>query len=159
MTGAQGTILFVPANDLLYDVSLPIGSLVKVLLPLLVRSCRDGRYDPSPPTPAPDARITVPLVGRESPRPTALAPAAVHQPTRHRGLERSALMPLTGCDMDRDDETVAIADQMDLRAEPAPGAPQRMVRRLLHLRRLRAAQPLWTAGVFFSPPPPHGWPE
>ena len=130
----------------------------ELLVPWLVGSRGDGRFDPPPPTPPPDARIAVPLVGGESPRPTTLAAAAVKQPTGHRGLERFALMRLSGGDMDGDDETVAVADQMDLRAEPAPGTPQRMVRRLLHLRRLRPAQSPGTAGVFFSPRPPLGWP-
>jgi hypothetical protein len=123
MTGAQDTILFVPAHDPLDDVPLPIGGLVKVLVPWLVGSGGDGRFDPPPPTPPPDPRIALPLVGSESPWPTTLAAPAVNQPTRHRGLERFALMPLSGGDMDRDDETVALADRMDLRAEPASGAP------------------------------------
>ena len=122
MTGAQGTILFVPAHDLLYDVPLPIGGFVKVLVPWLVGSGRDGRFDPPPPTPPPDARITVPLVGGESPWPTTLAAPAMNQSARHRGLERFALMPLSGGDIDRDDEAVALADKMDLRAKPASGA-------------------------------------
>ena len=128
MTGAQGTILFVPAHDLLYDVPLPIGGLVKVLVAWLVGSSGNGRFDLTPLTPPPDARIAVPLVGSEATWPTTLAAPAVNQSTRHRGLERLALMPLSGGDMDRDDETVAVADQMDLRAEPASGASQRMVR-------------------------------
>ena len=53
--------------------------------------------------------------------------------------------------MDCDDETVAVTDQMDLRAKPAPGTSQRMVRRLLHLRRLWPAQLLGAARVFFRP--------
>src|SRR3954454_278101 len=122
MTGAQGTILLVPADDLLNDVPTPIGGLVKVLVPWLVGSGGDGRFDPPQPTPPPDPRITVPLVGSESPWPTTSAAPAVNQPTRHRGLERFDLMPLAGSDMDRDDEAVAVADQMDLRADPASGA-------------------------------------
>lgn len=123
MTGAQGTILLVPAHDLLDDVPLPIGSLVEALVPWLVGPGGDGRFDPPSPTPPPDARITVPLVGGESPRPTTSAAPVVNQPMRHRGLERFALMPLSGGDVDRDDETVALADQMDLRAESASRAP------------------------------------
>ncbi len=151
MTGAQSTILLVPAHDLLDDVSLPIGGLVEVLVPWLVGSRGNHCFDPPPPTPPPDARIAVPLVGGESPWPTTLAAAAVKQPTSHRGLERFALMPLSGGEMDRDDETVAVADQMDLRAKPASGASQRMVRRLLHLRRPWPAQLRRTAGFFFRP--------
>ena len=60
-------------------------------------------------------------------------------------------MRLSGGEMDCDDETVAVTDQMDLRAKPAPGTSQRMVRRLLHLRRLWPAQLLGAARVFFRP--------
>src|SRR6266446_1762330 len=159
VTGSQCTILFVPAHDLLDDVALPIGGLVEALVPWLVGSCGKHCTDPSTPTPLPDARIAVPLVGGESPWPTTLAATAVEQPTRHRGLECFALMRLSGREMDRDDETVAVADQMDLRAKPAPGPAQRLVRRLLHLRRSWSAQLSQTSGVFFSPLPPPGWPE
>ena len=60
-------------------------------------------------------------------------------------------MRLPGGEMDGDDETVAVADQMDLRAKPASGTSQRMVRRLLHLRRLWPAQLLRAARRFFRP--------
>ena len=158
VTGSQSTIFLVPAHDLLDDVSLPIGGLVEVLVPWLVGSRGNDGSDPPPPTPLPDPRIAVPLVGRGSPWPKSLAATAVKQPTSHRGLERFALMRLSGGEMDREDETVAVADQMDLRAKPAPGTSQRMVRRLLHLRRLWPAQSRRIARVFFSPRPPLGWP-
>jgi hypothetical protein len=158
VTGAQSTILFVPAYDLLDDVSLPRGGLVELLVPWLVGSRGNDGPDPSSPTPPPDARIAVPLIGCESPWPTALAAAAVKQPTSHRGLERLALMPLSGGQMEGEEETVAVADQMDLRAKPAPGTSQPMVRRLLHLRRLWPSQSRPAARVFFSPQPPPGWP-
>ena len=158
MTSAQGTVLFVPAHNLLDDGSLPIGGLVGVLVPELVGSRGNDLFDPSPPTPLPDARIALPLVGCESARPTTLAAAAVKQPTSHRGLESFALMPLSGGQMDGDYETVAVADQMDLGAKSATGTAQRTVRRLLHLRRLWPVQLRVAARVFFSLQPPPGWP-
>ena len=147
----RAPILFVPTHDLLYDVSLPIGGLVEVLVLWLVGSRGNHGFDPPPPTPLPDARIAVPLVGCDSSWPSTLAAAAEKQPTGHRGLEHFALMRLSGGEMDCDDETVAVTDQMDLRAKPAPGTSQRMVRRLLHLRRLWPAQLLGAARVFFRP--------
>ena len=60
-------------------------------------------------------------------------------------------MRLSGGEMDCDDETVAVTDQMDLRAKPAPGTSQRMVRRLLHLRRLWPAQFWGLLAFFFAP--------
>src|SRR5689334_11082740 len=102
--------------------------------------------------------IAIPLVGPQPQRPASLAAAPVEQPPGHRGLERSALMRLSGRQMDAHDEAVAVAGQMDLRGETASGSPQRMVDGLLHLRRLRPAQPPRPAGAFFSPRPPLGWP-
>src|SRR5262249_56606929 len=60
-------------------------------------------------------------------------------------------MPLSRGEMDGDDETAAVTDQVDLRAEPSPGTPQRMVRGLLHLRRLGPAQSRLAARIFFRP--------
>src|SRR5262249_36646755 len=74
-------------------------------------------------------------------RPTPFPAAAVEQPSGHRCLEHLTLMHLPGSDMDADDEAVAVAQQMDLRAEAAAGTPQRMVNGLLHLRLLLSAQP------------------
>jgi hypothetical protein len=96
-------------------VAPPIGGFVKVLLAWLVRTCGNDGFDPPPPTPPPDARIAIPLVASESPWPATLAAAAVKEPTGHCGLERSALMGLPGGEMDGDDETVAVTNQMDLR--------------------------------------------
>src|SRR3954466_7110379 len=136
VAGAKGTILLVPAHHLVDDVSRPVGGFVEVLVPWLIGSGGDGRFNPPPPTPEPDPRIAVTLVGGESPRPTTSATAAVKQPTSHRGLKRFALVGLPGGKVNGEDETMAVADQVDLRAEPAPRAPRRMVTRLLHLRRL-----------------------
>src|SRR5262249_19512428 len=107
-----------------------------MLVTWLVGTCGNNGFDPPPLTPLPDAPIVVPLGGSESPWPATLARGAVKQPRGHRGLERLALMPLSSGEMDCDNETVAVTDQMDLRANPAPGTSQRMVRWLLHLRRL-----------------------
>jgi hypothetical protein len=58
-------------------------------------------------------------------------------------------MGLTGRYMDRQNEAVAITNQMDLGAEATPRAPQRMVRRLLELRFFPPAQPPGGARFFF----------
>src|SRR6185437_15297553 len=102
---------------------------------------RDDRRDPSPATPASDARIAVALVTRHVARPAAAATAAMEKTMGHRRLECLALVRLAGCDVDRHDEAAAVADQVDLRPEPAPRTPQGMVRGLLHLRPVASTQP------------------
>jgi hypothetical protein len=140
-------------------VSPPIGGFAEVLVAWLVGAGGNDRSDPPHPTPLPDARIALPLVASKSPWPATLTAAAVNQPTGHRGLEGFALMPLSGGEMDGEYETVAVTDQMDLRAKVAPGTSRRMVRRLHQLRRFWPAQPQRPGRVFFSPLLPHGWPE
>jgi hypothetical protein len=54
--------------------------------------------------------------------------ATVEQRPGHGRLERLAVVPLTGCDVDGNDATVAGTDDVDLGAETAAGTPQRMVR-------------------------------
>jgi hypothetical protein len=122
-----------------------------VLIPGLVAARGKDLFDPSPPTPLPEARRAVPLVGCESARPTTWSAAAVKQPTSPRGLEGCALRAWSGGERDGDEETVAVADQMDLRAQSATGTPQRRVRRLLQLRRLWPAPLRRAARVFFRP--------
>ena len=103
----------------------------------LVLARRDDRCDPSPATPASDARIAIALVTRHVPRPAA---AATEESMGHRRLECLALVHLAGCDVDRHDEATAVADQVDLRPEPAARTPQGMVRGLLHLRPVASTQ-------------------
>jgi hypothetical protein len=159
VTSAQSAILLVPADHPLNDVALPIGRSVEALISWLVRLRRDHCGDVPPPTPAANAGIAVSLVPRQALRPTALTPALVKQAPGHRRLQRLALMRLTGCDVDGHDETVAITHQVDLGPEPAPRPPERMVGRLLHLRRLTSAQPPRAAPPFSPlrrPPDWHG---
>jgi hypothetical protein len=77
-------------------------------------------------------------------RPTTLTTTAVEQPTSHRRLERLALVRLPGRNMEGNDGTVFVTNQMDLGGKAAARAPQRMVKRLLHLRLLTPSQPLRT---------------
>ena len=68
-------------------------------------------------------------------------------------------MRLAGRDVDGNDETMAITHQVDLGAESAPRAPERMIMRLLQLRLLTSAQPPRVAPLFSPlrrPPDWHG---
>jgi hypothetical protein len=67
-------------------------------------------------------------------------------------------MGLPSREVDRQNEAVAVTDQVDLGAEAATRTPQRMVKRLLHLRRLAPAQPPRDAAFFFPPRRQPCWP-
>ena len=68
-------------------------------------------------------------------------------------------MRLSGGKMDCDDETEALTDQMYLRDKLALEKSQRMVKRLLHLRRISLAQFQRLNRVFFSPSRRLGGPD
>src|SRR5262245_65198416 len=108
-----------------------------------------------PPQPRADARAAERLVARQPLRPTPPARAPREQDATHDRLEDLGFMPLAGGQEDRQDDAAAVAQQMGLGAKAARGAAQRMVRRLLQLRRLMARQ---LAAHLFSPPRPRpGW--
>src|SRR5262249_17818957 len=67
------------------------------------------------------------------------------------GLEELGFVPLTGRDVNPQEDAVILADQVDLGAEAALGVAQRMVRRLLQLRRLGPGQDAGSARIFFRP--------
>jgi hypothetical protein len=67
-------------------------------------------------------------------------------------------MALPRCDVDGNDEAVALTYQVDLRAEAATRTTERMVRWLLELRLLTSAQPSRAVRLFFSPRRPLGSP-
>jgi hypothetical protein len=111
------------------------------------------------PEPGTDAGVAVTLVRADAPGPT---PAV--SPTRPLGSqqdegERLRLMPLPGGNPDRQDDAVAITDQVDFRAEAPLRPSQRMVWRLWDLHRLGPIQARRHLGIFFSPrrrPARHG---
>ena len=67
-------------------------------------------------------------------------------------------MTLTCRDVDANNETVALTNQMDLRPKTAPRPPERMVRRFLELRLLASAEFAGAARLFFSPRRQPDWP-
>jgi hypothetical protein len=60
-------------------------------------------------------------------------------------------MALPRRDVDGNYETVALTNQVDLRAEATTRTPERMVRWLLELRLLASAQSSRALRLFFSP--------
>jgi hypothetical protein len=151
VAGAQTAILLVPAHHSLHDVPPLVGLLVEPLVAGLILSRRDHLRDSTVLAPPPDARVAVALVRRQAARPVPLAGAAVEQSPGHGRLEELALMALPRRDVDGHDETVALTNQVDLRAEATTRTPERMVRRLLELRLLTPAQPSRAVRLFFSP--------
>jgi hypothetical protein len=95
-----------------------------------------------------DARVALTLVPRQAARPTA----AVEQSPGHGRLQRLTLVRLAGGDVEGYDETVFVANQVDLGAKTTSRTPQRIVKRLLDLRLLMSSQPPRTAPLF----PPSG---
>src|SRR3954469_16363766 len=148
----EGAILLVPADHPFDDIPPPVRPPIESLVARLILPRRDDRLDSPPAAPAPDPRVTVTLVSRQSVRPTALASAAIEEPMGHRRLERLTLVRLAGRDVDRHDEAAAVADQVDLRPEPAARTPQGMVWRLLHKRPLAPTQPTRVARPFLPAP-------
>jgi len=129
----QCPALLEPADALLHHrpaaVGLPIEPRPAVVGPLVL-AARDDRPDAVPPQPAADARVTVALVPRQPHRAAARPPTPagdadlIQDPLALRGL-----VPLAGRDLDRQGPAVAVADQVDFRAEAAAGATQAVVRR------------------------------
>jgi hypothetical protein len=142
MPRAKGAVFLVPSDHSFDDIALPIQRLVEPLVARLVFARWDDCFDSPPTTPEADARIAVTLVPRQVIWPTAFATAAMKQSPSHRRLERFALVRLPGRKMEGNDPPVLITNQVDLGRESSTRAPQRMVKRLLHLRLLTPTQPL-----------------
>ena len=143
---------FEPAHCALDDVAPPVSGLVEVLVAGLVVARRDHWVDVPPLQPAAHAGIAVPLIPSPVLRPALLAVLAWPLGTAHDLLEALRLVALAGGHPHGQHDAVAITDQVRLGAEAAPRTPQRMIRWLLHLRRLGPAQLRRRLGIFFSPP-------
>ena len=154
---SERAVFLVPSDHPLDDVPSPIQRLIESLVARLVLACWDHRADPPLPAPPADAWVAVALVPRQVIRPTSTTRPTMEQSPRHSRLERRAVVCLSGRNVDRDDPTMLITNQVDLGRKPATRAAERMVKGLLHLRRLTPAQPLRTrfarSGMasFFSP--------
>src|SRR5208337_3007507 len=137
MACAKGAILLVPPDHTFNYVPQSVRRLVDVLVSRLVLAGRDYRLDSTSATPTMDARVALTLVPRQAARPTA----AVEQSPGHGRLQRLTLVRLAGGDVEGYDETVFVANQVDLGAKTTSRTPQRMVKRLLDLRLLVCKRP------------------
>src|SRR5262249_61978617 len=73
--------------------------------------------------------------------PFAMAPSLLLRPPMHHRLKGAALMLLSGLDADGNGDAVSLDDHVDLGAETAPRAAQRMICWLNEMRPLTAKQP------------------
>src|SRR5262249_29215556 len=151
-------ILLVPPYDALHDVPSFVRFLVELLVARLVLPCRDHCCHPALSAPAPDAWITIALIPRQAARPALVTAATMEQPLGHGRFKVLALVTLPRRDVDRNQETVAVTNQMDFCSKAATRPSERMIRWLLKLRLLASPQPSGRAGLFFSPRRRLGWP-
>ena len=127
----QPSALLQPPDATLHHVATAVRRLVEPPDPPLIRLGRDHRDDPSSPVVPADLPRTVALVtghpSRPGPRPAD--PTGYTHTTHHR-LELGGLVPLSGGHRHRHRQALAVADQVDLRAEPAARPAQGVVGRL-----------------------------
>jgi hypothetical protein len=106
---------------------------------LLVAPLRDGRLDPTSAQVGTNLAVRVRLVGQQpggsGPWPAATGPADP-QPT-HQRLERQRVMALSSSGNAGQRPTSGIGQQMNRRAQPAAGTPQRFPISTRHFRRRR----------------------
>src|SRR5438874_10442602 len=81
-------------------VPLAVARLVERLLRRLVLAGRDHRFHVTLPCPAPDVRVTIPLVARQLGRPIRVTPTPGEQDSPEQGLEGRRFMPLARSDVD-----------------------------------------------------------
>lgn len=147
---------FEPADHPLYEVAFPIGRFVKVGVGFLVLLLGDDRVDAMALEPLANPLAAVAFVGDEITGPFAMAKMLPLCATMHHRFKGPALMLLAGLDADGDGDAVAFDDEVDLGAESAPRASQRMVRWLNEMRSLAAEQAGF--GSLERPLPHRGWP-
>jgi hypothetical protein len=130
--GGEPSALLQPADDALDDAAPAVGRLVEARVRTLVRAGRDHGPDAAPAQVAPDGAIAVALVAREragaGPRPTG-APAREVDPAEQR-LDLARLVGLAGGEERDEGDPAAVDQEVELGAEPAARAPERVIGRL-----------------------------
>ena len=126
--------LLQPADALLDHrptlVRLPV-KLDPAIVGPLVLATRDDGLDPVPPQPKADALIAVALVTGQLHRPATRPPALLRDADQVQdALALGGLVTLPAGDLGGQRQAVAVADQVDFRAETAAGAAESVVGRL-----------------------------
>lgn len=132
---------FEPTDHPLHEVTFPIGLLVKVGVGLLVPLLGDDRVNAMVLEPLANTLTAVAFVGDEFAGPFAMAPSLPLRAAMHHRFKGAALMLLAGLDADGDRDAVPLNDHVDLGAEAASRAAQRMIWWLNEMRSLAAEQP------------------
>lgn len=123
-------MLLEPPDQALDRVPMSVERLVEhrraaptaALSPRAQLPLRDHRPDPMRPEPRPDPLGVVAPVSDQALR----APRRLDESTD--GLELGRLAPLPAREVDREREPVPVADDVELRAQPPPAPPERLVR-------------------------------
>ena len=145
---AQRATLLEPTDDSLDDVPLPVRWLVEVRVGRLILAGRNDRADVVAAKPAADSRVAVALVAGHLFRPPRVTGPARAVGAVEDRFEGAGVVSLAGRDENGQNCPCSVADEVDLGAEAASRAAQRMVCRFIELRTLRAAQ-----ARFLVPPP------
>src|SRR5687768_6165652 len=130
--GGEPSALLEPADDALDDAAPAVGRRVEARVRALVGARRDHRADPPPAQVAPHGAIAVALVSGErvgaSPRPAAAPPRQV-DPAEQR-LDLARLMGFAWGEERGEGDPTAIDQEVELGAEPAARAAERVIGRL-----------------------------
>ena len=124
----ETTMLLEPADQALDDVALTVGAPVHQAWPGLGGKLGDDRRDATAAEMLADRSAGIAAVGEQGPRAaawSALARAS-HGPGRHQGLERGLLVALAGGQDEGDGSAAPLAAQVELAAEAAPRAAERL---------------------------------
>lgn len=128
VSGGEMAVLFQAADQPLDEIALAVDAPVHEVLPGLGGELRDDGGDAAATQVLADRAAGVAAIGKQRLGPTAWATRAGTRDgtRRHQGLERGLLVTLAGGQDERDGPPAPLAAQMELAAEPAPRAAERL---------------------------------
>jgi len=157
VSSGQSAALLVPAHHTLDPIASPVQPTTESLLSRLVRPRGDHLCHTTLPQPLPNPWVAIPLVASQPTRPPAAAFAPRQNHSQQHRFDPLAVVGLPSREVHRQQGAATITDQMHFRPEAAPRTPQRMILRLLELRRLCSTEAGPHLRIFFSPPRLPGW--
>ena len=128
VSGGEMAVLFQAPDQPLDDIALAIDAPVHEAWPGLGGELRDDGGDAAAPEVLADRAAGVAAIGEQGLRPMAWPARArsLDRTRRHQGLERGLLVTLAGGQDEGDGSPAPLAAQMELRAEAAPRAAERL---------------------------------
>lgn len=129
VTSGEAAMLFEPADQPLDDIALAIGTPVHQTRPRLGGELRDDCADAAAAQMLAHRPAGIATIGQQSSRPAArpTGTGALDRASRHQGLERHLLVPLASGQDEGDRSATALAAQVQLAAEAAPRAAERLI--------------------------------